>query len=164
MIQTSDKTKRLIIVPTEMYGWCSKDHIKDEHLTDWNEVKKIEKTLNVYCKWFQRIFNLGQNYNNKDRWETTLKVVDCQPPTNRYHVKDHEDSVPDQTHPKTIDITSTVDGPLSRIEYITSMWMDPMLDNLNIHSMNICIQIPENSNRRRLIAQLRPSSSLAEPE
>ena len=128
IVQTSDKTKRTILMSKECYIKCANKHTSKDTITDWHSVRKVENEANIISKQFARMFMLGKDDHNKDRWDTAVKVVDSRPPPARFHVKDHKAIKDGEECPECRSICSAIDGPLSRIEYLTSLWLDKIGD------------------------------------
>ena len=163
VIQISDKSKKLIIMPIEMYMKCADDHTKNDLLINWNEVRRIENIANQYSKDCCKMLGLGKD--NDKRWDVTIKAVDSQPPHTHFHVKDHKEMDPDVDHPKTREITSAIDGPISRLEYITSLWFDPIANRVSNsseckstksmkYSIDECNKIPVLKGNTRVVISL----------
>lgn len=60
-------------------------------------------------------------------------------------MKDHKPLPDDQEHPKTREVCSATDGPLSRVEYLTSLWLDPIADGE--YSKSECISMENMKSR-----------------
>ena len=65
---------------------------------------------------------------NREQGETALKVIDTRPPSTYFNIKDHK-SVPEGAKcPDTRKVCSATDGLLSRLEYLSSIWFDRVVE------------------------------------
>ena len=71
----------------------------------------------------RKVFNIGQD-QDKERWDIAGKVVDSKPPDTKFHVKDHKIIPEGQTCPATRKLCNATDGPISRLENVSTIWFD----------------------------------------
>ena len=149
----------------DLYIKCSQEHTSKDSISNWDEVRRIENLANYYSRTFRRVFNLGINDGNKERFDTATKAVDSKPPNTRFPVKDHKAVDPIKNIPDTRGICSATEGPISRLEYLSSMWIDPVVNkqrsiteckstNHMKLSMNEVNNIPVDTDRRRIVMSL----------
>ena len=68
LVVRSDKTRKNITMPMEMYKECGRKHTdKDENIS-WKKVKTIERTAIHHSKFVRKIFNIGQT-KDQERWD-----------------------------------------------------------------------------------------------
>ena len=90
VVNQSDKSKKLIIMPVATYQDCAKIHTDMDTVITWAKVRNIEKEANKLCKALVGLLGMGIDDPNQDRWQTIQKAVDSRPPMTVYNIKDHK--------------------------------------------------------------------------
>ena len=121
VVNSSDKSKKTIIMDSNLYQECSRAHTDQDSQVTWTQIHKIENKANQLTKAIATALGIG---SNQDRWQTALKVVESRPPKTVYNVKDHKTIPEGKLCPETRAVCLAIEGPLSRLEDISSFWLD----------------------------------------
>ena len=144
VVSISDKSKKTVVMDIELYQEVAKVHTDKDTLTDWKTVKKIERQANDHAKMMSKIMNIGTGIIDRERWDIAFKVVDSKPPVTVFNMKDHKMIPIGGKCPASRKVCNAKDGPLSRIEYMSGLWLNTIAEEER--SPNECLNT-ENMKR-----------------
>ena len=137
VITTTDKTKKTAVISMEIYTEMAKSHTDKDTKVTLKVVKKIEREANYHSKVLTAVLNIGTGLKDKERWETAKKVVDSKSPITEFHPKDHKEIPQGDIFPPSRGVCNATEGPLTRVEYTSTLWFDKVAENQK--SKNECI-------------------------
>ena len=126
-ISSSDKGKRVVVMPLEMYEKVTERHTTKDKIVDWNHLRESQKTITSHARALAKVFRIGAALGprNQARCHNNCTTWAQDPPTLRCVAKTHKPVLNDGT-PKTRPIVSATRGMGTALGEVLSDLVTPI--------------------------------------
>ena len=126
-ISCSDKGKRVVVMPLDMYEKVTARHTVNDKKVTWSELRESQKTVTAHSRALAKIFRIGASLGprNQSRCHNNCTTWAQDPPTLRSAAKTHKPAQEDGT-PKTRPIVAATRGMGTALGEILSDLVAPI--------------------------------------